>query len=241
MMENSSSTKTSKILMVANPNLQTTFMNFFDSIHKKVLFWGASTYEEGQTLLTKHDIRYIILEEFPPNTNSMQAIQFIQLVSPTTQMIVIAAKEPQLKSRVYEFPQVMDYIQPTLTENRLQIAVEKLFRHHHDPVSQITSNSIFVKAGRQLKRFMHNEILFIEAYAIYSKIHTSKTTEVVNEGITSLETRLPHLQFARVHKSYIVNVNYISSINKKHITLLTEEIPLGKSYREKFESILELF
>jgi DNA-binding LytR/AlgR family response regulator len=95
--------------------------------------------------------------------------------------------------------------------------------------------------GRTLHRFNLEDIDYIEAFSIYSKIYSKGTLFVVNEIISALEIKLSKKAFVRVHKSYIINTNKITNIDNKNIWINQTPIPLGRTYKPLFEGLLKLF
>jgi DNA-binding LytR/AlgR family response regulator len=92
----------------------------------------------------------------------------------------------------------------------------------------------FIKADGKLVKINHADIRYIEGMKDYLKIHLADRNVVCHHTMKAMEEQLPKMQFIRVHKSYIVALNAISSIAGNVIMLShsKEEIPLGSSYRD---------
>jgi two-component system LytT family response regulator len=58
-------------------------------------------------------------------------------------------------------------------------------------------------------------------------------------GLKQLEEELPYDNFIRVHRSYIINMEKITSINKNRIIISNKEIPIGDTYRKQFMAIID--
>ena len=106
--------------------------------------------------------------------------------------------------------------------------------------SVITNQVIFLKAGRRLQRFAFGQIDYIEAYGVYCKIHYRGKIEVVNEPIITLEERLPRHYSRCVHKSFIVNLDHITSYNHNSFFIGEAKIPVNISYRDHVPNIDQL-
>lgn len=95
-------------------------------------------------------------------------------------------------------------------------------------------SDIFVKTEYKLVRVNLGEILYIKGLQNYLNIHT------INENIMSLQTmkkieeQLPADQFIRVHKSYIVSISKIESVERNRIKIGETIIALGEVYRKAF-------
>ena len=98
---------------------------------------------------------------------------------------------------------------------------------------------LYLKTGRKMERFVHDDILYLEAYGIYSKLITTKGTIVINELLSHLQEQLNMYQFMRVHKSYMVNLNQVTQFTTNTIWLSTYKIPIGGTYKVKVQAQLE--
>jgi len=95
----------------------------------------------------------------------------------------------------------------------------------------VTSSSrFFVKVEKQYQQVKREEIQFVEATGNYSTMYFKKEKIVVHEKISDLENRLPVPSFMRVHRSFIVAVEKITSIQGNIIMIGDVEVPIGQSY-----------
>ncbi|RUT80183.1 DNA-binding response regulator [Ancylomarina longa] len=101
-----------------------------------------------------------------------------------------------------------------------------------------TENFIFVKADKKTIKLNFEDIIYIEGLGDYIKIHTKTKTIVSKLTIKKLEDLLPTNQFPRVHKSYIVSLQLIESIEGNQIEIDQQKIPIGQSYRQGFMEII---
>ena len=98
-------------------------------------------------------------------------------------------------------------------------------------------NSLFVRSEHRLVRIKFNEIKYIEGMREYVRIYLSDGTAVMTLlSMKLLEEKLPQKIFLRVHKSFIVNLNKISVIERGVIVFDKKTyIPIGEQYKEKFD------
>nr|NQU90630.1 LytTR family transcriptional regulator [Bacteroidota bacterium] len=73
----------------------------------------------------------------------------------------------------------------------------------------------------------------------YLRIHTKGERVMILENFKKLEDTLPADNFIRVHKSYIVAINKIRSIEKNRITIGDTEIPISDTYKDSFFVVLK--
>ncbi|MEZ4930616.1 MAG: LytTR family DNA-binding domain-containing protein [Saprospiraceae bacterium] len=79
-----------------------------------------------------------------------------------------------------------------------------------------------------------DEIWYVESMREYVAIHTAERRYVTNQTMNKMEEELPTDKFMRVHRSFIVGLQYIQSINGNMIYIGEKEIPVGASYRKRF-------
>ena len=97
---------------------------------------------------------------------------------------------------------------------------------------------MFVKTEYRTERINFSDILYIEGKGAYLRIVTMKSKIMTLMNFQSMESLLPSNNFIRVHKSFIVAINKIESIEHNIIKIGGESIPVGLSYRERFKNEL---
>lgn len=104
----------------------------------------------------------------------------------------------------------------------------------------VTANSIFVKSGYRMEKIELDSILYVENQKDYVKFHLENVKEPVSSlmSMQSLEEKLPDKQFMRVHRSFIVNLDKIKTIERNCIVFGKEYIPVSESYKSKFLEFL---
>ena len=110
------------------------------------------------------------------------------------------------------------------------------------PETEVTreNSGLFVKSDYKLLHVQFDDILYIEGLKDYVKIYTGNQPKPILSLISlkALEEELPSDRFLRVHRSYIIHKNKISSINKRRIIIGEKQIPMGDTYRKQFMLII---
>ena len=133
----------------------------------------------------------------------------------------------------------IDYLLKPVSLPRLLKAIDKyrrqsLSRPGTNDVSHARGNQqLTVRANRQNVNVQLDEILYIESLSDYTKIHTTKTVLVCRERISHLEDRLASEGFLRIHRSFIVPVNRVTSFTAEEVTIGTQSLSISRSYRQK--------
>lgn len=100
---------------------------------------------------------------------------------------------------------------------------------------------IFVKSDYKYLHILYEDILYIEGLKDYVKIHTADNLKPILSlmSLKQLEEDLPFGNFIRVHRSYIINVDKISSINKNRVVIEKKQIPIGDTYKKQFMNLID--
>lgn len=106
--------------------------------------------------------------------------------------------------------------------------------------AEVADDAIFVKSDYKLVKILFNDILYVEGLKDYLKIHLVNQPKPVLTLMTmkAIEERLPSSQFMRVHRSFIVNLGKITTIEHYRIIFGSTYIPVAESYKEKFRQFV---
>jgi len=132
----------------------------------------------------------------------------------------------------------VDYLLKPISKQRFFKAVNRaldIFKSKNAVVQdEETITYTYIAADRKYTKVFYNDIIYIEGMKDYVIIHTKdeKITPAMN--LKTILTKLPERQFVRVNKSYIINADYISSVETDLIYLGEKEIPMGRTYKEDF-------
>ncbi|MTI30949.1 LytR/AlgR family response regulator transcription factor [Xanthovirga aplysinae] len=101
------------------------------------------------------------------------------------------------------------------------------------PETKVTEEFIIINADHKLYRVKLNDILYIEGLKEYVRYHTKDQKIIALQSLKSLEESLPYEQFIRVHRSYIVSMANIKTLEGNQVEVAGKMIPIGKSYKEE--------
>jgi len=78
------------------------------------------------------------------------------------------------------------------------------------------------------------DVIWVEGLKDYIKIHLKSTNKVIvsRMSMKSIEEQLPSSVFLRIHKSYIISKEYVTSLKKSSIFIENIELPVGDTYKE---------
>lgn len=99
---------------------------------------------------------------------------------------------------------------------------------------------ISVHADRKTHLVKLSNIVYLESAGEYVRLHLADGTKLVTLfRLKNMENELQSSQFMRVHRSYIINLNYISGYTKGRVFLSNEDyVPIGENYKEQFNAYI---
>lgn len=184
---------------------------------------------EAQIALQKHnDINLIFLDINMPKTSGLDFYK--SLKNPPA--VIFTTAYPQFAVEAFNITAI-DYLLKPISFERFLDAVNKASQKLINSKNEVT-NSIIIKANKVLHQVNLNDILFIEAYGDYVKIHTNEKTIVTNSTFSNFIKDLPSSNFTRCHKSFVVNKNLVNVVEGNTIYIKSQQIPIGQKYKAVF-------
>jgi len=124
---------------------------------------------------------------------------------------------------------VVDYLLKPISFDRFLQAVQKVGQSE---ITEKNTDFMFVRSDRKMVKIDFNSVLYIESLSDYVKIFTSEKTIVIRETISSLEEKLPSKKFIRIHRSFIISLQNITSYTNEFIEINQKALPISRSYKE---------
>jgi len=137
--------------------------------------------------------------------------------------------------------EAIDYLLKPIEFERFQKAINKAQEYQQFLAQSSLENReyIFVKSEYQLVKITLDEIEYIEGMDDYVKIYISGKPTLSLMSMKALMQRLPFKQFVRVHRSYIVPISKIDSIQRNRIKIGAKLIPISDNYSGDFYNRIE--
>ncbi len=132
---------------------------------------------------------------------------------------------------------VVDYLLKPISFDRFLQAVQKVFdlqitKTTEEVIKQISNDFMFVRADRKMLKINFNDILYIESLGDYVKIFMPDQTIITRETMKFTESKLPSVNFIRIHRSFIVSLSEITSYTNEFIEIGKKALPISRSYKE---------
>ncbi len=179
----------------------------------------------------------------------LTGIQFLKIAGGKANFILTTAYS-QYALESYDL-NVSDYLLKPIAFDRFYKAVEKVHnlvkvKDYAAPVQPVVKEApkpkvvqpvqdfIFVKTEHKIQKIELDDVLYIEGLKDYISIYTKTERVITLQNMKKMEETLPSSQFIRVHKSYIISLDKIESIERSRITICGKMIPVGDTYRDEF-------
>lgn len=172
----------------------------------------------------------------------MTGIDFLNTITNPPQIIIVSSRE-KYALEAFEYS-VTDYLLKPLNYARFFKAANKALESSAKNIQDTDEKEIFIRKSSSLIKIKYSEILWVEALENYVVINTRNDKFTIHFTMKAIENQLPNSIFKRVHRSFIVNVREIFSIEDNSVVIKLSEgrkiIPIGKSYKEKLMNDINL-
>lgn len=179
------------------------------------------------SFLKQQPVQLIFLDiEMPYVTG----IEFLKNSSNPPKVIFTTAYE-QYAIKSYELD-VLDYLLKPISFDRFLKAANKAYDYFQS--KEIQSNDhIFIKVNSKLEKVSFDDILFAEAMENYVAIYTRGQKHITNITLKGLQEKLPVNAFIQTHKSYIINIQAVQSIEGNILHIDKYQVPISKYQKEE--------
>lgn len=220
-------------------------INILENYIKRIPFlqiMGTATNPvSGLELIEKYKPELVFLDI---QMDEMNGIDVMKMIDPDIKVIFCTAYS-EFAVTSYEL-NAMDFLMKPIPFDRFVKAIRKIRSAEntlrHNETESIANDYIFVKTeqkGKMLKIDL-NDIDYIEAMSNYIAFHRGSAKTLVYSSMKEIEEYLTGSPFMRIHKSYIIALNKIVSIDNSCVVLKnrTERIPLSHTYKAAFMQTL---
>lgn len=203
--------------------------------------------------LEKNKVDLIFLDIEMPDFTGIELVE--QLLNPPA-IVFITSKEIHA-AKTFDFIEtIVDYLIKPVSLPRLLKSLKRYEERENTTAnftlptvktiiqpseSEIPAKHLFVKADRKYVRIDLDSLLYIETVGDYSIFKTTEKQYIVHATLKSINARLQHSNFFKVHRSFIVNIDKIKDIEDSNLLIGGKIIPVSRTHRsELMERIMPL-
>jgi DNA-binding LytR/AlgR family response regulator len=221
------------IIVDDEPVARKLLQEFIGDIAFLELIGQAANPLEAMSLLNEHAVDIIFLDINMPKINGIDFLKNSKINA----HIIMTTAYAEHAVEAYSLD-VLDYlVKPISFERFLKAcnkAKEAIGLKKPAPIqSTNTSDHFFIKCDNQIEKVFYDDLLYAEAMLNYVMLYTGSRKMMVYITIKSLEEQLPSAIFIKVHKSFIVNINKVKSIEGNILDIGDTKITISQNLREK--------
>lgn len=172
----------------------------------------------------------------------MTGFEFLNTLTHPPQIIIVSSREKYALD-AFEYD-ITDFLLKPLNYARFFKAANKALESMDKQSVDLDTKAVFIKTGGSLINIKYSDILWVEALENYVVINAKDDKYTIHFTMKAIENQLPTSIFKRVHRSFIINIKAIHSIEDNTILLKTADgmktIPIGKSFKEKLMNEINL-
>ena len=200
--------------------------NYIQQIDTLTLVGNAYKAADAMNFLQKNTVDIVFLDIQMPEMTGLEFLKTLQ--QPPNVIFTTAYSEYAIES--YELG-VVDYLLKPIRFDRFLKAIQRVSM----PKKNVVENDyFFVKTNGAQHRINFADIYYVEAFGNFVKIHFINKFVLTAETMLEMEKKLNTANFIRVHKSFIINIDKIDSIDGNDISINKQNIPSGASYKANF-------
>jgi len=159
-------------------------------------------------------------------------IELMHLTKNDNIKVILTTAYAQYAINGYEHD-IIDYLLKPITYERFILAVNKAKARLHSSSQQpIEQDFLFIKTEYRLQKVALKSIMYLEALGDYIAFHTTGGKILSLERMKNRSELLPQKNFLRIHKSYIINIDHISFIERGRVVINNEYLPVGETFKE---------
>jgi DNA-binding LytR/AlgR family response regulator len=158
-------------------------------------------------------------------------------------LCIFITSHPEFALDAFELHAV-DYLLKPVKKGRFDVAVERadelisIRKKALDYDLNFEKETLTIKEGTSINKVKVNDIIYLEALTNYTKVVTVARKFITLKNLKSFLEELPPDKFLRIHRSYAVAKNKISSLQYDEVVIEGHELPLGKTYRKQIKRFL---
>ena len=190
---------------------------------------------DGFNFLEQNTVDLLFLDIQMPKISGLELVRSLKVCP----KIILTTAYREYAAEAFELD-VLDYLIKPITQERFMKAISKFNYYNNIPAERpgITNGYnnayIFLRVGKEQMKIYLKDILYIEGLKDYIKVHTAAKVFVASERISYMNEKLPESKFARVHKSFIVAIEKITSIQAEQVMIGNTAIPIGRMFKNEF-------
>ncbi|TCC93231.1 response regulator transcription factor [Pedobacter frigiditerrae] len=195
--------------------------------------------KEGLNKILTTSVDLLLLDIEMPGMNGIELAKSLGQKQP---MIIFTTSKRDYAVDAFDL-KVVDFITKPISPSRFLQSIEKakeVFQQKNEKLNQQADDFLFIRDSITVRRINVNEILFLEAMGDYVKIQVKDKFYQIHSSLRSVEDKLPKHIFLRVHRSFIINVSKIDTIEGGTLIINGNFVPVSDSFRASLNKRVQI-
>ena len=204
-----------------------------------VIAGECATAMEAYNFLQTEAVDILLLDIEMPGMSGLELVKNLGAKRP---VIVFTTSKKEYASEAFDL-NVADYIVKPVTPARFIQAMDKareIIESGQEEVRWTDEEFIFIRDSTIIRRLKVDDILYAEAMGDYVKVYTPQKFFAIHTTLRTVEERLPASRFFRVHRSYLVALNKIDTIQDGVLIIGDKPIPVADAYRKALNARMNI-
>ncbi len=218
------------IIVDDNRIARTTMKQLASQVKDITLVGEYANAMDAYNLLQEQPVDLILLDIEMPGMTGLELTKNLGAKRP---VIIFTTSKKEYAAEAFEL-NVADYIVKPVISARFIQAIDKareIIQSNTEEVKINEDEFIFVRDSNIVRRLKLDDILFAEAMGDYVKLYTLQKFYAIHTTLKTVEERLPVSKFIRVHRSYIVALTKIDTIQDGALVINGKPVPVADAYR----------
>jgi DNA-binding LytR/AlgR family response regulator len=218
------------IIVDDNKIARATLQQLTSQINDLAVVGECDNAMDAYNLIQEQPVDLILLDIEMPG---MSGLDLTRNLGNSRPLIIFTTSKKDYAAEAFDL-NVADFIVKPVTPPRFLQAIEKareILASRREEVSVREDEFIFIRDSNVVKRLKLDDILYAEAMGDYVKLHTPQRFFAVHSTLKGVEERLPASRFFRVHRSYVVALDKIDTVQNGVLIVNNKTIPVADAYR----------
>lgn len=216
---------------------QRILKSFIDKIPNITLVDTFKAAIEANSFLNNNTVDVVFLDI---NLPDMSGLDFIKTIK-NPPAIIMTTAYPNYAANSFELDTIVDYLVKPFSFDRFLKAINKAKERIETPKENSedsTDETVFLNVDKTLHKLTLNSIIYLESDRNYITVVTETQKLSYIDSLKNWSAKLPENQFIQVHKSFIINSNFVERISGNTIYVKDNKIPIGRTYKQDLLSKL---
>lgn len=210
---------------------------YVNTIPELTLIGTFESATEAFSCIQNDTVDLIFIDIEMPQITGLEFVK--QLENPPA--VIFTTAYPQYAVEGFDLNAV-DYLLKPIGFERFKQSIQKVLKEIsiQEGMQATQEKFIFLKNGYKSEKIDIQNITHITGNKEYVTFHTNEGRKYLkNERLKNLEKEYQPYGFLRIHKSYLINIQYLKKIFNNTVEIQGEELPIGRAYREQVRQLMQ--